>query len=163
MRFQRCRRESRQSFSINQANERKRLPFKKTSITSKGDIKISSNKDKVVFWDKTFKVQTEHMTGSIYYKKGSEQYPVPHDAFIAFVRLRTGARIGVVTLTENGRFDLNLRDEYKFDWDHDAIDFYYTDSDGKVYNFNHSGGDVDLDLLYDLLKNGEPIVLTQSE
>ena len=152
-----------QSFSINQANERKRLPFKKTSITSKGDIKISSNKDKVVFWDKTFKVQTEHMTGSIYYKKGSEQYPVPHDAFIAFVRLRTGARIGVVTLTENGRFDLNLRDEYKFDWDHDPIDFYYTDSDGKVYNFNHSGGDVDLDLLYDLLENGEPIVLTQSE
>jgi hypothetical protein len=151
--------------SIDQTGERKCLPFIKTSITSKGDITITSDKDKVVYWDKTFKVHTEHMTGSIYYQKGEAQYPVPHDAFVAFVRMRTGARIGVVTLTENGKFELNLRDEYRFEWNDDPIDFYYTDkSDGKVYNLNYTENGVekamDLNKLYSLLKENQPIVLT---
>ena len=151
--------------SIDQTGERKCLPFKKTSITSKGDIKITSDKETVVYWDKTFKVNTEHMTGSIYYQKGEALYPVPHDAFVAFVRMRTGARIGVVTLTENGKFELNLRDEYRFEWDDDPIDFYYTDkTDGKVYNLNYmvdgEEKSVDLNFLYTLLENDERIVLT---
>lgn len=150
--------------SIDQTGERKCLPFKKSSITSKGDIKITSDKETVVYWDKTFKVNTEHMTGSIYYQKGETLYPVPHDAFVAFVRMRTGARIGVVTLTENGKFELNLRDEYRFEWDDDPIDFYYTDSDGTVYNLNYmvdgEEKSVDLNFLYALLENDERIVLT---
>lgn len=148
---------------INQSNERKLLPFVKKSITSKGDINISSNKNKVVFWDKTFEVNTEHMKGSIFYEKEGVLYPVPHDAFVAFVRMRTGARIGVVTLTTDGQFELNLRDEYRFDWTDDPIDFYYT-KDGVVYNLNYTENDeeksVDLNLLYTLLENGEQIVLT---
>ncbi len=153
--------------SIDQTGERKCLPFIKTSITSKGDITITSDKDKVVYWDKTFKVNTEHMTGSIYYQKGEAQYPVPHDAFVAFVRMRTGARIGVVTLTENGKFELNLRDEYRFEWNDDPIDFYYSDPDGTVYNLNYmvdgEEKSVDLNLLYTLLENNERIVLTVGE
>ena len=78
--------------------------------------------------------------------------------------MRTGARIGVVTLTENGQFELNLRDEYRFEWGDDPIDFYYTDKDGKVYNFNYTDNgvkkSVDLELLYTLLQNNEQIVLT---
>jgi hypothetical protein len=152
--------------TIVQTGERKRLPFKKTSITSKGDISITSNKEKVVFWDKTFEVKTEHMMGKIYYEKAGVQYPVPHDAFVAFVRLRTGARIGVVTLTTDGEFELNLRDEYNFGWEDDPIDFYYKDkTDGKVYNLNNTeGGEkktVDLDKLYTLLESNTPIVLTE--
>ena len=95
--------------------------------------------------------------------------PVPDDAFIAFVRLRTNARIGVVTLNPSiggpGWFELNLRDEYRFDWKSDPIDFYYK-KDGKVYNYNYINENgqkqsVDLDLLYSLLKAEKPILLTE--
>ena len=154
---------------VNQDGERKLLPFKKSAITSKGDITITSNKDKVVFWDKTFKVKTENMKGILMYKddKGDVHY-VPDDAFVAFVRLRTNARIGVVTLNKaagvEGWFDLNLRDEYQFGWNDDPIDFYYKDKGtGKVYNFNYiENGEkktVDLNKLYELLQAKDPVII----
>jgi hypothetical protein len=84
---------------------------------------------------------------------------------VAFVRLRTGARIGVVTITDDGKFELNLRDEYQFAWEDDSIDFYYTDANGNVYNFNYTENGVakavDLNLLYTLIiERNEPIVLS---
>lgn len=155
--------------TIDQTKERKLLPFKKSAITSKGDITITSNKDKVVFWDKTFKVKTENMKGILMYKddKGDVHY-VPDDAFIAFVRLRTNARIGVVTLNPDtggpGEFELNLRDEYRFDWEDDPIDFYYKDKGtGRVYNFNYTENGVkkavDLNKLYELLQAENPVIV----
>ena len=155
--------------TINQEGERKCLPFVKKSITSNGDICITTNKEKVVFWDKIFEVKTEHMMGNIYYESEGTRKPVPLDAFVAFVRLKTGARIGVVTLAnESGRFELNLRDEYRFDWEDDPIDFYYKEkSSGKVYNLNYTENgvekSVDLDLLYTLLESDTPIVLTEQQ
>ena len=157
---------------IDQNGERKRLPFKKTSITSKGDIRISTNKDWVVFWDKTFKVKTEHMKGKLFYQKNGEttSQPVPDNSFVAFVRKKTNARIGVVTLNKAtggaSEFELNLRDEYTFGWNDDPIDFYFTDIDGKVYNYNYTDAEgkpqsVDLNLLYTLLENQTSIVLTE--
>ena len=150
--------------SINQRGERKCLPFKKTSITAGGDIHITTDKERIVFWDKTFNVETTHIKGVIYYEKSGTRHPIPKDAFVAFVRLLTGARIGVVTITENGRFELNLREEYQFGWTDDSIDFYYTDSDGVVYSFNYMENgvekSVDLSTLYNLVEKGEPIVLT---
>ena len=150
---------------INQEGERKRLPFKKKSITAGGDIVISSQTEKVVFWEKRFTVDTEHITGNIYYKKDGVQYPILHNTFVAFVRERTGARIGVVTIYEDGKFELNLRDEYQFAWEDDPIDLYYTDSDGVTYSFNYMENgvakSVDLNLLYNLVKNGKSIVLTE--
>lgn len=145
---------------IDQTGERKCLPFKKTSITAGGDIVISSNKDKVVYWDKTFKVDTEHIIGTIKYKKEGVQdpIPIPHNAFVAFVRQRTGARIGVVTITSDGNFELNLRDEYQFNWQDDPIDLYYTDGEGVTYHLTNT---VDLNHLYTLATNGTPIVLTK--
>ena len=157
---------------INQAGERKLLPFKKKSITSKGDITITSNKEKVVFWDKTFEVKTQHMAGQLLYKKeGQTAVPVPDDAFVAFVRLRTNARIGVVTLNTStggpGDFDLNLRDEYTFAWEDDPVDFYFTDDDGTVYNFDKAANGInnslDLDTLYELLEQKKPIILTEQQ
>lgn len=151
--------------SIDQSGERKSLPFKKTSITAGGDIHITTDKDRIVFWDKTFNVETEHIMGEIYYQDSNGvQHPMPHNAFVAFVRLRTGARIGVVTIDEDGKFELNLREEYTYSWDDDPIDFYYTDSDGVVYNFNYMENgvakSVDLELLYTLAEKEERIVLT---
>ena len=150
--------------SIDQSGERKCLPFIKKSITAGGDIHITTDKDRIVFWDKTFNVDTEHIKGKIYYEKNGERIPIPTDAFVAFVRLRTGARIGVVTIKDNGKFELNLRDEYQFAWKDDSVDFYYTDENGVVYNFNYTENGVaktvDLNLLYTLVERGEPIVLT---
>lgn len=152
------------NISIDQAGERKSLPFKKTAITIGSDIMISSQTDEVVYWEKRFSADTKHIEGEIYYEKGGTQYAIPKDAFVAFVRLRTGARIGVVSITSDGEFELNLRDEYKFDWKDDSIDFYYTDSDGVVYNFNYTEDgvekSVDLNLLYTLAESRKPIVLT---
>jgi hypothetical protein len=149
---------------IDQTGERKLLPFKKTSITAGGDIHITTNKEQIVYWDKTFNIETEHILGNIYYKKDGVDYPVPKDAFVAFVRLLTGARIGVVTIGQNGAFELNLREEYRFAWKDDSIDFYYTANDGVVYNFNYYDENgkkkaVDLNLLYTLVGSGN-IVLT---
>ena len=152
-----------QTFTVNQAGERKLLPFKKSTITSKGDITITTDKEKVVFWDKTFKVNTEHIRGLISYKENGVVTGIPKDAFVAFVRKHTGARIGVVSIYENGKFELNLRDEYKFNWEDDSIDFYYTDSNGKVYSFNYTENEVpklDLNTLYDLVKQNKTIILT---
>ena len=152
------------NIEIDQSGERKCLPFKKRSITAGGDIVISSDSEKVVYWEKRFSVDTKHIMGDIYYEKGGVSKPIPKDAFVAFVRLRTGARIGVVTITQDGKFELNLRDEYQFAWEDDSIDFYYTDDSGDVYNFNYMENgvakSVDLSLLYSLAERGEPIVLT---
>ena len=148
----------------NQAGERKKLPFKKNAITIGGDIVISSQTDEVVYWEKRFSVDTKHLTGKIFYVKDGMQQPIPKDAFVAFVRLRTGARIGVVAITSDGEFELNLRDEYQFAWADDSVDFYYTDSEGVVYNFNYTekgvAKDVDLNTLYNILERRENIVLT---
>jgi hypothetical protein len=69
-----------------------------------------------------------------------------------------------MSIYADGKFELNLRDEYKIAWEDDSIDLYYTDSDGTVYNFNYiENGEkksVDLNLLYTLVKDGKPIVLT---
>ncbi|MBO5972049.1 MAG: hypothetical protein J6Q07_03450, partial [Alistipes sp.] len=125
----------------------------------------TTDKDRIVFWDKTFNVETEHIMGEIYYQDSNgEPHPVPHNAFVAFVRLRTGASIGVVTITADGEFELNLRDEYQFAWDDDSIEFYYTDTDGVVYNYTKEGtsNTFDLNTLYNLVKSGEAIVLTNN-
>jgi hypothetical protein len=71
-----------------------------------------------------------------------------------------------VSIVADGKFELNLRDEYQFAWEDDSIDFYYTDEDGVVYNFNYTENGVektvDLNLIYTLIERGESIVLTQS-
>lgn len=153
---------------IDQSGERKLLPFKKSSITAGGDITITTDKDAIVFWDKTFNVETTHIRGKIYYKNEQGQFPVPHNAFVAFVRLRTGARIGVATIYEDGKFELNLREEYTYTWTDDPIDFYYTvqDANGNniTYNLNYEvdgvSRTVDLDMMYQWAMNDQPIVLT---
>jgi hypothetical protein len=155
--------------SIDQTGERKSLPFKKSSITAGGNIHISTDKDKVIFWDKTFNVETSHIMGEIYYRDEQGEHPVPHNAFVAFVRLSTGARIGVATIYGDGRFKLNLREEYKYTWTDDPIDFYYTieDNGGNkiTYNLNYEvdgeAKSVDLELLNKWANDGTPIILTR--
>ena len=114
----------------NQTGERKTLPFKTSSIVSAGDIVISSNKEKVVFFDKTFKVSNTPISGTLKYA-GAD---VPRNAFVSFERTRNGSRIGSVTVTADGRYELRLRKEYTFNWYTDEVEFHYEDTDGNVYH-----------------------------
>lgn len=56
---------------MNQSGERKTLHFTTKSIVSAGDIVISSNEEKVVFYSKTFRVTNKSMGGNIYYEDES--------------------------------------------------------------------------------------------
>ena len=116
----------------NQTGERKTLPFKTSSIVSAGDIVISSNKEKVVFFDKTFKVSNTPISGTLKY--GTNEQNVPRSAFVSFERTRNNSRIGSVTVTADGQYELRLRKEYTFNWYTDEVEFYYEDTDGNVYH-----------------------------
>lgn len=116
----------------NQTGERKTLPFKTSSIVSAGNIVISSNKEKVVFFDKTFKVSNTPISGTLKY--GTNGLNVPRSAFVSFERTRNGSRIGSVTVTADGRYELRLRKEYTFNWYTDEVEFHYEDTDGNVYH-----------------------------
>lgn len=116
----------------NQTGERKTLPFKTSSIVSAGDIVISSNKEKVVFFDKTFKVSNTPISGTLKY--GTNGLNVPRSAFVSFERTRNGSRIGSVTVTADGRYELRLRKEYTFNWYTDEVEFYYEATDGTMYH-----------------------------
>ena len=141
--------------SVDQSGERKLLPFVKSTITTKYNISISSEKDKVVFWDKTFKVRTQLIEGNIKYRTSNgDLHNVPKEAFVAFVRHYTGARIGVMTIHDNGRYELNLRDEYKFDWEGDPIELFYTIGDET-----YSAQIEDLATLFRMANNNETIIL----
>lgn len=117
---------------VNQAGERKTLPFKTSSIVSAGDIVISSNKEKVVFFDKTFKVSNTPISGTLKY--GTNGQNVPRSAFVSFERTRNGSRIGAVTVTADGQYELRLRKEYTFNWYTDEVEFHYEGTDGTMYH-----------------------------
>lgn len=114
-----------------QSGERKRLPFKTNCVVSAGDITLSSNEEKVVFFRKTFRVANESVTGRITYDPGTGAIPVPRNAFVSFIQSGTGSRIGSMTVTADGRYELRLRKEYDPGW-FDRIELRYT-KDGAVY------------------------------
>lgn len=143
----------------NAANERKVIPFVKKSITVTGDIVVSSQEEEVVFHTKTFNVKTSPITGTIKY--GSSLTNVPKDAFVAFVRTATNSRIGVMTITSDGNYSLNLRSEYVFEWT-DAIELDYKDANGVVYECNTiSNGSENIPLTLQSLFQYKNVVLTE--
>lgn len=139
--------------NVNQSGERKTLHFTTKSIVSAGDIVISSNKEQVVFYSKTFRVTNKSMGGSIYYtdESGSRQ-PIPSSAFVAFERVSNSSRIGAVTVTASGRYELRLRKEYTFDWYTNPVQFHY-ELNGKVYHCTYES-------LSELFKSQEDVILT---
>lgn len=143
--------------AANAIDNRVTVNFKKTGICTVGDIVISSNEEKVVFYKKTFHVTNQQMTGTIQYRETatSTLTNVPKDAFVAFIRTKTNARIGVMTITEDGQYSVNLRSEYEFEWD-DAIELDYKASDG-VYEYKTTLKD-----FFIASQNGTPIVLTKA-
>ncbi len=120
--------------TINQSGERKVIPFKTKDIVSAGDIVISSQESEVRYYTKTFKLTNESITGSI--KFGADVASagaVPARSFVPMERTYDGTRIGSMTITSDGTYELRLRAEYDFDWNTDEIMFEFN-SNGTHYS-----------------------------
>ena len=115
-----------------QVGERKTIPFKTNTVTTAGTITISSDKEKVVFYDKQFKVTNKLISGTLTFNNNGTVTPVPEYGFVAFARTNDGVRIGSVNVGKNGAYTLILRKEYSFNWYTDAVEFDYIVGD-KVY------------------------------
>lgn len=139
--------------TVNQSGERKTLHFTTKSIVSAGDITVSSNEEQVVFYSKTFRITNEPMTGKIYYTDESGiQKPISAKTFVSFERVSNGSRIGTVTITGDGSYELRLRKEYSFNWDNHAVKFR-CEVDGQVYSATYSS-------LAELFKAQNEVALT---
>ena len=115
------------TYTADQTGERKVIPFKTRNIVSAGDIVISSQQDEVRFYTKTFKLTNESITGAIsYVPAGGTVTTVPQRSFVPMERTYDGTRIGSMTITSDGRYELRLRAEYDFNWNTDEIMFEYT-------------------------------------
>ena len=142
----------------NQVGERKVLPFLTKSIVSAGDIVISADESKVIYYTKTFKVQNSSIAGTLQYRRVDDNKvtAVPEGAFVPFEVEPTYNRIGTVSIIANGAFELRLRSEYKYDWNTDNVKLQFIDN-GQVYEkvFDSLGA------LYSSL--GNPIILEPAE
>lgn len=115
-----------------QSGERKKLPFKTNSIVSAGEIVLSSDTDEVVFYSKVFEVSNSSISGTIKYNDGTLK-DVPAQSFVPFELVSDNTRIGAVTLTSNGNYELRLRSEYEFDWETDRVQFEVAIGDKTYY------------------------------
>lgn len=120
--------------TINQNGERKVIPFKTKDIVSAGDIVISSQESEVRYYTKTFKLTNQSIAGSIKYgTDAGSAVAVPARSFVPMERTYDGTRIGSMTITADGTYELRLRAEYDFDWNTDEIMFEFN-SNGTHYS-----------------------------
>lgn len=113
---------------VNQSGERKTIRFKTKDIVSAGNIVISSQEDEVVYYKKTFKLNNNSITGTIKFgdTPSSALTNVPARSFVPMERTYDNTRIGSMTITADGQYELRLRGEYDFNWYNDEIQFEYT-------------------------------------
>lgn len=143
--------------AASQAGERKTLPFVTTGVTTAGEIVLSSQTEVCEFFEKRFKITNTLIEGDIKYEVAGVAQSVTANEFVSFAVERTGVRIGSMNITSDGKFALNLRAEYSFTWDEDAVVLNYIKG-GKVYEAKYSS----LKALYDdVVTNGNAIVLRE--
>lgn len=124
-----------------QAGERKNLPFRTKRVVSLGEIKISTDEEQILYYDKTFSVTNKSIEGVITFGTVDVQELMPKDAFVVLQRVSDGARVGSFTIDRDGHFLLRLRNEYTINWDLDEYKVDYTDytdtaGGGRVYVSN---------------------------
>lgn len=125
---------TREAESAYGTGERKTLPFRTASSVSSGDIVISSDQEKVVFYTETFSVANAPISGTIRYRAADGLQYVPANGFVSFERTRNNSRIGSLTIVyRNGHYELRLRKEYEFNWYSDEVELRYEDDGGNVY------------------------------
>lgn len=117
-----------------QQGERKELPFRTKRVVSIGDIKISTNKEQIIYFDKSFSVTNKSIEGSITYgKNDASQQAMPKDSFVVLLRISDGARVGSFTIDSDGHYLLRLRNEYEINWDLDQYQVEFVNStDGSA-------------------------------
>ena len=114
------------------AAERRVVKFKTREAVSAGEITISSNQEQVVYHSKSFNVSNRPIAGDITYgDDASNQTALPANQFVSFSLVKNGSRIGSMTITQNGKYELRLRKEYQFNWTGDKVELYT--SIGNVY------------------------------
>lgn len=147
---------TKETITVNQAGERKSVPFKTKSIVSAGDITISSDENVVVYYTKNFKIQNSSITGKLKFREnGSAVKEIPAGSFVPFEALPSYNRIGTVAVEQtDGTFELRLRSEYEYSWSTGRVKFQYT-ADGKTYEKTFTS----LSSLYDTLNTNEVIIL----
>jgi hypothetical protein len=122
-----------------QEGERKRLPFRTKRVVSIGEITISTNKEQILYYDKSFNVSNTSIEGSITYGANeTSQLSIPKDSFVVLQRVSDGARVGSFTIDSNGHYLLRLRNEYEINWDLDEYKVDYTSADSKYYSTKNS-------------------------
>jgi hypothetical protein len=137
------------------SNGRKSIRFRTKNIVSAGEITITSDKSKVVYYDKTFRVQNESITGKIQYKPaGGSATDIPAGSFVPFEVLPTYNRIGTVDVNNSGNFQLRLRSEYRYNWTVDDVKLQFNDG-GTVYEATFGS----LEELYNHVSAGSAIIL----
>ena len=143
--------------TVNQTGERKVIPFKTKKIVSAGDITISSDEDKVVYYKKNFKVQNASITGKLQFRKdGATVTNIPAGSFVPFETTSSYNRIGTVAVEgTDGSFDLRLRSEYEYLWETGNVKFQYTDENGIIYEKTFTS----LASLYSTLNTNEVVIL----
>ena len=141
-----------------QSGERKTIAFKTNDIVTAGEITISADESKVIYYTKKFKIQNSSITGVLKYRNANDEIVnVPSGSFVPFEVMPTYDRIGVISVGDNGAFELRLRQEYKYDWNTDNVKFQYRDENGVVYESTFNS----LNNLYSTLQNGTPITLEE--
>ena len=122
-----------------QTGERKRLPFKTNQVVSAGDITLSSNETKVVYFRKMFRVTNPSVTGQLKYlpEGAAETSVIPNGASVSFAEKRTGSRIGSMSVGDDGHFELRLRKEYNPSW-LSEIELHYTTGNVGYHNENQT-------------------------
>ena len=66
------------------------------------------------------------------YRKGNQVINIPTNAFVPFEVEPTYNRIGTVTISDGGKYELRLRSEYRYDWNTDSVKFQYVEG-GVTY------------------------------
>lgn len=137
----------------------KSITFLPKDIVSSGEVKITADESVVIFYEKTFRIGNSSIAGTILYNDGGVLRNVPANSFVPFEMLPTYNRIGVVTVHDEGQFEIRLRNEYRYDWGLDDVKLQFTDESNKTYEITFNS----LKDLYTTVKNGESIVLQPAE
>lgn len=139
---------------------RKTLVFKTSKIVSAGDILVTAQEDIVGFTPGLLTLTNLPMTGTIVYREaeGGEETPVPAGGFVTFERA-DGTRIGTMTVTENGRFSVRLKPEYRYDWATVGITVHYRQMETGQSTVIYHGETT----LPELVENNVRLVLTKEE
>ena len=147
---------TKETITVNQAGERKSIPFRTKNIVSAGDITISSDEDIVVYYRKNRRIQNSSITGKLMFREnGTSVKEVPAGSFVPFEAVPSYNRIGTIAVEQaDGTFELRLRSEYEYSWTTGRVKFQYT-ADGKTYEKTFTS----LSNLYDTLNTNEVIIL----